>query len=142
MHVEQTAPVAASADVVWAAIVDVGRWPTWTRSMRRVVRLDDGPLAVGSRVRVKQPRFMPVIWRVSEVDPGRSFTWTSSTPGQDAAVTRAVRPMGAGTSELHITVDVTGVLAPVLGVAVRRITQRYLRMEAEGLARYMAGLTE
>ena len=142
MHVEQTAPVAASAEAVWAAVVDVERWPTWTRSMRRVARLDEGPLAVGSRVRVKQPRFMPVIWRVSELDPGRSFTWTSSTPGQDASVTRSVRPMGAGTSELTITVDITGVLAPVFGVTVNRITRRYLRMEAEGLARYLAGAGE
>jgi uncharacterized membrane protein len=142
VHVEQTAPVAASAEAVWDAVVDVERWPAWIRSMRRVVRLDEGPLAVGSRVRVKQPRFMPVIWRVSKLDPGRSFTWTSSTPGQDATVTRSVRPMGAGTSELTITVDITGVLAPVFGVTVSRITRRYLRMEAEGLARYLAGAGE
>jgi uncharacterized membrane protein len=138
VHVEQTTPVAASADAVWEALVDVERWPTWTRSMRKVTRLDDGPLAVGSRVRVKQPRFTPVIWQVTQVDPGCSFTWRSSTPGQTAVVTRRVRAMGAGTSEIQLTVDVSGVLSPLLGLTMARLTRRYLRMEAEGLARAVA----
>ena len=131
--------MAASADAVWAALVDVERWPTWTRSMRKVTRLDDGPLAVGSRVRIKQPRLMPVVWSVTEVDPGRSFTWRSSTPGQTSVATHSVRPMGAGTSELHLTFDQSGAFSPMLGVLLGNMTRRYVGMEAEGLARYVAG---
>jgi uncharacterized membrane protein len=142
VHVEQTAAVAASAEAVWAALVDVERWPTWTRSMQKVAQLDEGPLAVGCKVRIKQPRFMPVVWRVTELDPGRSFTWTSATPGQTAVATHAVRPMGAGTSEVHLTFDQSGALSPVLGLVLGNMTRRYVRMEAEGLARYVAGTVE
>ena len=142
MHVEQTAAVAGSADAVWAALVDVERWPTWTRSMQKLTRLDDGPLAVGCRVRIKQPRFMPIIWSVTELDPGRSFTWRSSTPGQTSVASHGVRPMGAGTSEVRLVVDQSGALSPIFGVFLTNLTRRYLRMEAEGLARYVAGTTE
>jgi uncharacterized protein YndB with AHSA1/START domain len=140
--VEQTAAVAAPAESVWAALVDVEQWPTWTRSMQKVTRLDDGPLEVGSKVRIKQPRFMPVLWRVTELDPGRSFTWSTATPGQTAVATHTVRPMGAGTSEVCLTFDQSGALSPMLGVLFRGVTRRYVRMEAEGLARYVSGSAE
>jgi uncharacterized membrane protein len=139
VHVEETAAVAASAEAVWSALVDVEQWPTWTRSMRKITRLDEGPLSVGSRVRIKQPRLAPVVWQVTSLDPGRSFSWTVSTPGQTSVATHAVRPMGAGTSEVQLTFDQTGPLSPMLGVVLGNLTRRYVRMEAEGLARFVAG---
>ena len=109
--------------------------------MRKVTRLDEGTLAVGSRVRVQQPLLITVVWQVTEVDPGRSFTWISVTPGQTSVATHAVRSMGAGTSELRLTLHQSGALSPVLGLMFVNLTRRYLRMEAEGLARFLAGTT-
>ncbi len=139
MHAQQTAAIAAPADEVWAALVDVEHWPAWTRTMQKVTLLDDGPLAVGSRARIKQPRFMPVVWRVTELDPGRSFTWEYSTPGQTATAVHEVHPMGAGTSEVVLTVDQSGALAPFIGLALGGLTRRYLKMEADGLAQHLGG---
>jgi uncharacterized protein YndB with AHSA1/START domain len=135
--VEETAAVAAPVEAVWAALVDVERWPTWTRSMRRVRRLDEGPLAVGSRVRIKQPRLVPVVWTVTELDPGRSFTWEAESAGVRSRASHEVRAMGAGTSELRLTFDQTGPLSPVIGAVLGRLTRRYVRMEAEGLAQHL-----
>jgi hypothetical protein len=51
---------------VWAAMVDVERWPVSASQFRRLERLDAGPLAAGSRVRVK-PKGMPgSVWQVTE----------------------------------------------------------------------------
>lgn len=141
MRVERTAAVAAPPEVVWDALIDVERWPTWTRSMRRVTRLDDGPLAVGSRVRIKQPRLVPVVWTVTELEPGRSFTWEAEAPGVRSVASHEVRPMGAGTSELRLVLDQSGPLSPAVSALYGRMTKRYVRMEAEGLANHVRGRT-
>jgi uncharacterized membrane protein len=137
VHVEQTAAVAAPPEVAWDALVDVERWPTWTRSMRRVQRLDGGPLAVGSRVRIKQPRLVPVVWTVTELDEGRAFAWAAEGAGVRSVARHEVRPMGAGTSEVLLTFDQTGPMAPVLRAVLGGLTRRYVRMEAEGLASHL-----
>ena len=137
MHVEQRAAVAATPQVVWDALADVERWPTWTRSMRRVQRLDEGPLAVGSRVRIKQPRLVPVVWTVTDLDAGRAFTWEAEGAGVRTVASHEVRAMGAGTSEVRLTLDQSGPLAPVMDRLLGRLTRRYVQMEAEGLAQHL-----
>src|SRR3972149_8090737 len=76
IHIE-----APPADV-WAAIVDVETWPAWASQFKHLERLDAGPLAPRSRVRVR-PKGMPeAVWQVTDYEEGRSFTWASSlAPG-------------------------------------------------------------
>jgi hypothetical protein len=45
-------------------LVDVEGWPAWTESMREIKRREDGPLVVGSRSRVTQPKGQPMVWTV------------------------------------------------------------------------------
>ena len=40
---------------------------------------DGGPLAVGAKARIKQPRMFARVWEVTEFEPERSFTWQSVT---------------------------------------------------------------
>jgi len=56
-------------------MADVVRWPEWTASISRVKLLSPGPLRVGSRVRIHQPKLPGAIWRVMEFNPGAGFTW-------------------------------------------------------------------
>ena len=52
---------------------DVERWPQWTESVTSVQRLEPGPLAMGSRARIKQPRLLRATWQVTAIEAGRSF---------------------------------------------------------------------
>jgi uncharacterized membrane protein len=126
--------IAAPPDVVWAVMSDVERWHEWTASVRSIRLLDDKPLAVGSRAVVRQPKFPPAVWKVTAIDPGRSFTWKSGAPGMWVYGHHSVRP-AAGGSRATLGLHYEGMLGQLLSRMTRGITERYLALEAAGLKR-------
>ena len=132
MRFEDSSVIAAPAATVWAIYSDVERWPDWTASVTSVELLDVGPLRVGSRARVRQPRLPVAEWTVTEIDEGRSFTWVARGPGVRTTGTHIVVPHGDGARATAI-LDQGGPLGPVVGFLTRGLTRRYLAMEATGL---------
>ena len=132
MHTEVTFPVAAPAARVWAILSDVERWPTWTASMTSVVL--EGPLAVGTTAKIRQPKLPPTAWTVTEVVPGRSFSWESKAPGSLAVGEHEITPTGDSSCSVRLMLDQRGPLGQVVGLAYRGLTKRYVQMEADGLA--------
>ncbi|MET0400534.1 MAG: SRPBCC family protein [Longimicrobiaceae bacterium] len=128
-----TTDIAAPAERVWEVMSDVERWHEWTPSVTRVRRLDAGPLAVGSRAVIRQPRFPPALWKVVAIEPGRSFTWVSVAPGLRVVGHHAVEPTAAG-SRATLSLDLQGIFGGVWGRLTKGITERYLAFEAGGLA--------
>jgi uncharacterized membrane protein len=131
---EASIDVAAPAAQVFAVYADVERWPSWTPSVTRVERLDAGPLRVGSRARVRQPRLPVATWEVTELEPGRSFTWVARGPGVVTTGVHRVEPLADGAGAI-VTAVLTqgGPVGPVLGLLTRRLTTRYLDAEVRGL---------
>jgi uncharacterized membrane protein len=124
--------IAAHQSVVWEALVDVEDWPRWTESIDTVERLDDGPLELGSRARVKQPGMPPLVWQVSEMDKGRGFVWTTRSPGVTTTGGHWLQAGPAGTT-LTLTLEQRGVLAGFVRAVTGRRTRRYLASEAAGI---------
>lgn len=133
--VERTVDIAATLDDVWAVLVDVERWPEWAASMVAVTRLDAGPFRLGSRVRVRQPRVPPARWAVTGFDPKRSFTWTATAPGLTTAADHELAPTGNGRVRVTLRLRRSGPMAALVDVLSRRLTERYVALEAEGLKR-------
>lgn len=132
MRTELTFPVDAPTERVWAILSDVERWPTWTASMTSVEL--DGPLTVGATAKIRQPKLPAVTWTVTEVVPGRSFTWASTAPGSRAVGEHEITPTGDGTCEVRLALDQRGPLGSLVGLLYRGLTKRYVQMEADGLA--------
>lgn len=131
----RTAAIAAPSARVWAVIADVERWHEWTESITRIRLLDAGPLAVGSRARVEQPKFPALVWRVTAVEPGRSFTWETRGVGGGAVGTHEVADDGRGGSVATLRIEQFGWLNALMAPWIRPITERYVTMEIEGLKR-------
>jgi uncharacterized protein YndB with AHSA1/START domain len=132
--IEVSVDIDAPPERVWAVITDVERWPQWTESMSSVQRLEPGPLAVSSRAHVRQPRLLPMTWRITELDPGRSFTWEARSPGLRMVAIHAVQPRDGG-SRATLAVESYGVLATLLRPLLMSTGRRYVQMEAAGLKR-------
>ncbi len=133
MAYETSIMIDAAPERVWAVLTDVERWPEWTASMQKVVSEDKGPLAVGSKVRIKQPRVPAVTWEVSELEPGRSFTWTATAPGVTTVAEHRLAALGPSTVEVHLGIRRSGPLAGVVSAVSAALTRRYVAMEAKGL---------
>ena len=133
MVVQRSIDIDAPASTVWAVVSDVERWPEWTASISSVERSRTGPLAVGERVVVTQPRLPTLTYTVTEVDEGRSFTWSAGSAVSHGVGEHVLTPRvnGGCTATLRLTQRGPG--ARLVGVLLDRITRRYLRMEAEGL---------
>src|SRR3954469_10324097 len=125
-------PVDAPPDDAWAVLSDVERWPEWTASMRTVERLDEGDLRVGSTARIKQPALPRVTWTVTDVVPGRSFTWEARSGGVRTKGIHTVEPDGDG-SLVTLGIDQRGPMSWLVTLLYARRTKRYVAMEAEGL---------
>ena len=124
--------ISAPPDRVWAVMSDIEAWPEWTPTVTRVELLDPGPLAVGQRARVLQPRLPAAVWRITALEPGRSFTWVTRSPGVEVTARHSVEPSGAG-SRAHLALHFGGMLGPLVARITRRLNIRYLGLEAAGL---------
>jgi uncharacterized protein YndB with AHSA1/START domain len=135
MWFETSVDIAAPAAVVWHALTSVERWSTWTSSMSRLTVLDPGPLARGSRVKIKQPRLPTAVWTVDEITPGRSFSWTNRSIGVTSFADHRLSTVNRGT-RVVLSIRQTGPLAPMLSLVAGNLTRRYVRTEAAGLKRH------
>jgi len=124
--------ISAPPERVWGILVDVERWPARIPTVDRVERLDDGPLAVGAKTRLAQPRLPEGVWTVTELTPGTAFTWTSTSTGVRVTASHVVEPSPDG-SRLTLAIDLAGWLAPVGWLMTRSLTRQYVETEAASI---------
>ncbi len=133
-----TVEIQASPGGVWAMLRDIERWPEWTPTVTSIQRVDRGPLAVGSRARIRQPKLLPAEWQVSELEEGRSFTWVSRSPGVRVTARHWVEADGGG-SRVTLSLEFSGLLGPLVARLTRSLSVRYLALEARGLKERIEG---
>ena len=71
-------------------------------------------------------------------DSLRSFTWVNSAPGVRVVAKHWVVPLGER-SRVRLSLRFEGLLAGILGFATRKLNNRYLAMEAQGLKSRVEG---
>ena len=123
--------IDAPIDVVWSVFTDVERWPTWASSFTSV-ELIDGPMRLGAKARIRQPRLPTVVWEVTKWEPGHSWTWTATGPGARTEASHVLTRLGDRTVAEQSIIS-TGPLGRVAAFVWRSLTRRYLAIEAAGL---------
>src|SRR5262249_1671003 len=108
MKLEISVNIDRTPQAVWAVLMNLERWPEWTRSISAVERLDQSAFGVGSRVRVQQPKLKALMWQVSEFQPGRRFTWEARSAGIYVVATHAIAPDARGGSTVTLGIHQKG----------------------------------
>ena len=128
-----TVEIAAPPERVWEVLADVERWSECTETVTWVRRLDEGPLRTGSRAKIAQPKIPETEYVVTELEPGRSFTWVATAPGVKTTGRHEVEALAGGGSRVRLAVEQRGWLGSTMGRFYRGLTDRYLANEAAGL---------
>ena len=129
----QAVEIRMSPPRVWAILLDVEHWPEWTTSVTRVQRMDIGPLTLGSRTRIWQPKLMPAVWQVTSLDQKRRiFAWTTRNFGLKIIGRHHVEAVGAH-SRVTLSLHYSGVLGAIMARIYRDLNWDYLSREANGL---------
>jgi len=124
---------SAPTDKLWAALTTVTDYPQWTKSITAVTPLDDVSLTPGHRFRVQQPGMPPLVWTVTDVEPGRSYAWESSTMGVRTVGRHWLTQQPDGSTQINLEIEQTGLLAKLVWALTGARTRRYMGLEANGI---------
>jgi len=135
MRFEKSIEIEAPQQRVWDVLSDLEAWPQRIETVDVVELLTPGPIAKGSRVRLKQPKLPEGTWDVTVWDAPSYFEWTQKMGGTTSIAGHRVEALGEGRARLTLTLDMGGLLIPIMLLFYRDLTNRYMKLEAEGMKR-------
>ncbi|MBN2098635.1 MAG: SRPBCC family protein [Dehalococcoidia bacterium] len=136
MRFEADIRIKATPEAIWDTVADPETWPGWTKAVYRVKKLSEGPLGIGSRLRI-------IIWCIIPVR--LHMTITEYVPGQRVAMEGKaliaklsryymLQPQN-GLTRAIVGGEATGPLAPltwVIGQVLSKEIVQDLRVKIEG----------
>jgi uncharacterized membrane protein len=135
MRFEKSIEVDAPQQRVWDALSALESWPQRIETVETVELLTPAPITEGSRVRLKQPKLPEGIWDITVWDAPSYFEWVQKTGGTMSVAGHRVEALGEGRSRLTLTLEMRGFLIPLIALFYKKLTNRYMDLEAEGMKR-------
>ena len=135
MRIETSIEIEAPQQRVWDVLSDIEAWPQRIETVDSVELLTPAPITKGSRLRLKQPKIGEGTWDITVWDAPSSFEWTQKASGTTSVAGHRVEALGEGRARLTLTLDMRGLLTPVVALFFKKLTNRYMTLEAEGMKR-------
>ena len=133
MRFEQSIEIDARQQRVWSVLSDLEGWPQRIETVDAVELLTPGPVAIGTRVRLKQPKLPEGVWEVTVWDAPSFFEFRQQSGGLTDVAGHRVEALEDGRSRLTLTLDMRGLLVPVVALFWKGLTNRYMTIEAQGI---------
>jgi uncharacterized membrane protein len=135
MRFEKAIDIEAPQQRVWDVLSAIEAWPQRIETVDSVELLTPAPIAKGSRVRLKQPKLPEGTWDITVWEPPSYFEWTQKMTGATSVAGHRVESLGEGRARLRLTLDMRGLLIPIVALFYKDLTNRYMNLEAEGMKR-------
>ena len=133
MRFEKSVIIDAPPQRVWDVLSDLEAWPQRIETVELVELLTPPPVGKGSSVRLKQPKLPEGTWQITTWDAPTYFEYRQKSGGLTMVAGHRVAAVDEGRSRLTLTLDMRGVLIPVVALFSRGMTHRYLAAEAQGM---------
>ena len=135
MRFEQSIDIDARQQRVWEVLSDLEAWPQRIETVDVVELLTPPPVGEGSRVRLKQPKLPEGTWEVTVWDAPSYFEFRQQSGGVTNVAGHRVAALEEGRSRLTLTLEMQGLLVPVVALFYKGLTNRYMTVEAQGMKR-------
>ena len=135
MHFEQSIDIDARQQRVWEVLSDLEAWPQRIETVDVVELLTPAPVGEGSCVRLKQPKLPEGTWEVTVWDAPSYFEFRQKSGGVTNVAGHRVAALAQGRSRLTLTLDMRGLLVPVVALFYKGLTNRYMTVEAQAMKR-------
>lgn len=133
MRFEKSIEIDAPQRRVWDVLSDIEAWPERIETVDVVELLTPAPIAKGSRVRLQQPKLPEGTWDITVWDAPSYFEWTQKSAGTTSVAGHRVEALGEDRARLTLTLDMRGLLIPIMILFYKKLTNRYMDLEAEGM---------
>jgi len=135
MRFEESIDIDAQKERVWDVLSDLEAWPRRIETVDVVELLTPAPMSKGSRVRLKQPKLPEGTWDITVWDAPSYFEWRQKSGGMTSVAGHRVEALEEGRSRLTLSLDMRGLLIPVVVLFYKDLTNRYMTIEAQGMKR-------
>ena len=128
--------IKAAPEAIWDVVADLETWPKWTKAIHKVKKLSEGPLSVGSRLRITIIVIIPVrlYMTITEFAPGQRVLMEGKTLLGRMTRYYKLQPQNGRTRAIAGG-EASGLLSPltwVLGQVISNEIMQDLKMKIEG----------
>ncbi|MGH9894502.1 MAG: SRPBCC family protein, partial [bacterium] len=129
MRFEESIDINARQQRVWDVLSDLEAWPRRIETVDVVELLTPAPVGKGSRVRLKQPKLPEGTWDISLWEAPTYFEFRQKSGGMTNVAGHRVEALDEGRSRLTLSLDMRGLLTPVIALFYKGTTKRYMTIE-------------
>jgi Polyketide cyclase / dehydrase and lipid transport len=104
---------SATPDALWRHWADMASWPQWNEGIETITV--DGPFEVGTVFTMTPPGDEPIRMRLTEIEPGRSFTDEMDAGDFVVRTEHRLEPAPAGLTAIVYRTEITGEAAAKVG---------------------------
>ncbi len=126
--IEAATDIQCPAEVVFGYCSDHTNEIEWNPEMRRVAKLTDGPIGVGTRYEMEFRPGRPIVGECVRFDPPSSWAVAGSVNGMRSSFSGRVIPVPAGARlDLRMEIETRGLLRAALPLLRRRMPRNLAR---------------
>ena len=133
MRFEESIDIDAQQQRVWDVLSNLEEWPLHIETVDVVELLTPAPVAKGSRILLKQPKLPEGTWDITVWEAPSYFEWRQKSGGVTSVAGHRVEVLDGGRSRLALSMDMRGLLVPIVGLFYRGLITRYISIEAQGM---------